>query len=435
MESSWDEAVRELRAEMEDGVWEAWVSPLRFVRKDGATVVVEVPNKYFGDYFEENFKGLVCQKLGAITGEPSDLSFVLSRNGQSQPIRPQEDEDLDDYRINEHQTFDSYVIGESNQFAHAAAINVATNPGKNYNPLFIFGGVGIGKTHLLNAIGNQVMAQDPAMRVLYLSAEQFVNDMVSSLRHKRMERFRTRYRQRCNVLLVDDIHFLGAKNLSQNEFFHTFNALHAAARQIVVTSDRYPRDMEEMEERLRTRFEWGLIADIQPPELETRVAILHKKAEVEGLELPEDVAFFVASNVQSNVRELEGVLKRLQAFSAFYGRAITLDFAKTVLRDFTESIESRLTMERVQETTAKFFNIQVKDLKSPRRNKFISRPRQIAMFLCREHTAHSFPEIGAAFGKRHHTTVMHACGTIRKELERDADLRSKLAGLERALRV
>ncbi len=435
MKSAWDQAVEDLREEIDQAVWECWFPPLRFIAAEGDDFQVEVPNKYFGDYFKENFKGLVSGKLQKLTGSHPNISFIVASNGQRQLGEPAEEGELPYYRLNPKQTFSSFVVGESNKFAHAAAENVASKPGQDFNPLFIFGGVGVGKTHLINAIGNAIVASNPKARVVFLSAEQFLNDMVNSLRHQKMERFHNRYRQRCDVLLVDDIHFLNSKKQTQEEFFHTFNALHGAGRQIVVTSDRYPREMEDMEERLRTRFEWGLMADIQAPELETRIAILHKKAETEGVSLPDDVAFFIASSVQANVRELEGVIKRLRAFSSFYGRSITLEFAKSALRDYTESRETRLTIERIQDVVSKFFNIQIKDLKSPRRSKFIARPRQIAMYMCRTHTKHSFPEIGAAFGKRHHTTVMHACDTIKKQLERDADLRSKLASIERNLQV
>ncbi len=420
---------------MEEAVWECWFPPLRFLDAQGDTLRIEVPNRYFGDYFEENFKAQVCRKLADLTGRTPDLSISVSKNGGAQLEASREEQDVAGYQLNFKQTFGTFVVGESNKFAHAACQNVASKPGENFNPLFIFGGVGVGKTHLLNAIGNAVVAQDPSARVLYLSAEQFLNDMVNSLRHQRMERFHSRYRQRCDVLLVDDIHFLSGKKQTQEEFFHTFNALHGAGRQIVVTSDRYPREIEAIEERLRTRFEWGLVADIQPPELETRVAILQKKADVENITLPDDVALFIASNVQANVRELEGVLTRLQAFSAFYGRPITLDFAKTALGDVAGPRENRLTIERIQDQVSRFFNIQIKDLKSARRNKFIARPRQIAMYLAREYTAHSFPEIGAAFGKRHHTTVMHACDTIKDQLEADPDLRGKVASIERSLQI
>ena len=429
MRETWNKAIDEMRSEIDDSVWETWFPMLRYVGLQDNAVQVEVPNKYFGEYFEENFKTAVCQKFERLSGRSVDIAFVVG-NGR----KPHQTEGHL-HNLNRKQTFVSFVVGESNQFAHAASENVARSPGDNYNPLFIFGGVGVGKTHLLNAIGNQILDGDPTARVLYISAEEFCNDMINSLRHQRMERFHTRYRQSCDVLLVDDIHFLSGRKQTQEEFFHTFNALHGAGRQIVVTSDRYPREMDGIEERLRTRFEWGLVADIQPPELETRIAILQKKAEQESIQLPDDVAFFIAKGVQGNVRELEGVLTRLQAFSSFYGRPITLDFAQSALRDFTETAESRLTMERIQEAVAKFFNIQVKDLKSPRRTKFIARPRQIAMYLCRRATDHSFPEIGAAFGKRHHTTVMHACDKIVAEIEKDSDLRNKVTSIERNLRI
>ena len=429
MKETWAQAIDGMRAEIDESVWETWFPMLRYIGAKANTIQVEVPNRYFGEYFDENFKGAVQRRIGKLTRRTMDISFVVG-NGR----KPSTEEGYL-HNLNRKQTFQSFVVGESNQFAHAASENVARSPGDNYNPLFIFGGVGVGKTHLLNAIGNQILDENPTLRVLYISAEEFCNDMINSLRHQRMERFHSRYRQTCDVLLVDDIHFLSGRKQTQEEFFHTFNALHGAGRQIVVTSDRYPREMDGIEERLRTRFEWGLVADIQPPELETRIAILHKKAEQEAIPLPDDVAFFIAKGVQGNVRELEGVFTRLQAFSKFYGRPITLDFARSALRDFTDSPEARLSMERIQEAVAKFFNIQVKDLKSPRRSKFVARPRQIAMYICREHTSHSFPEIGAAFGKRHHTTVMHGCGKIRAELERDSDLRIKVSNIERNLRI
>ena len=430
MRATWEDTVEEMRSEMDEPVWETWFPMLRYLGTQGDTIQIEVPNRYFGDYFEENYKTAVCRTMKKLSGRDLDLAFVLG-NGR----RPTRDGEEHVHNINRKQTFRTFVVGESNQFAQAAAENVARSPGENYNPLFIFGGVGVGKTHLLNAIGNRILDENPAARVLYISAEQFCNEMINCLRHQRMERFHTRYRQSCDVLLVDDIHFLSGRKSTQEEFFHTFNALHAAGRQIAVTSDRYPREMDGIEERMRTRFEWGLVADIQPPELETRIAILHKKAEIENITLPDDVAFFIANRVQANVRELEGVLTRLQAFSSFYGRPITLDFAQSALRDFTEAPAARLTIERIQEAVAKFFNIQVKDLKSPRRSKVVARPRQIAMYICREHTSHSFPEIGAAFGKRHHTTVMHACGRITAQLEEDSDLRDKVAAIQRNLRL
>ncbi len=430
--ATWDQALKEIQAEIDVTIWDTWFSKVRYLGNDSGGFRVAVPNKYFGDYFEENFSEQLRRKLEALCGQSLAVELVVQNNGRP---RLRAEAEGPGSNLNPKQTFISFVVGESNQFAHAAAENVASSPGQNYNPLFIFGGVGIGKTHLLNAVGNQIVAADPSHRVLYISAEQFCNEMINSLRHHRMERFHARYRETCDVLLVDDIHFLSGKKQTQEEFFHTFNALHGAGRQIVVTSDRYPREMDGIEERLRTRFEWGLIADIQPPELETRIAILHKKAEQEGIDLPDDVAFFMAGRVQANVRELEGVLTRLQAFSAFYGRPITLDFARSALANFTETTESRITMERIQEAVSKFFNIQVKDLKSPRRSKFIARPRQIAMYICREHTTHSFPEIGAAFGKRHHTTVMHACDKIKTEMKKDSDLRGKVASIERTLRV
>jgi chromosomal replication initiator protein len=323
-------------------------------------------------------------------------------------------------RLNPLFTFENFVVGKSNQLARAAAYQVGVNPGSAYNPLFIYGGVGLGKTHLMQAVGNMILEGRPAARVAYVHSERFVGDMVSALRHNTISEFKRTYRS-LDALLIDDIQFFAGKDRSQEEFFHTFNALLEDQQQIVLTCDRYPKEVNGLEERLKSRFGWGLTVAIEPPELETGVAILLRKATAEGIDLPEDIAFFIAKCVRSNVRELEGALRRVVANSRFTGRPITIDFAREALRDLLAVQERKVTIENIQKTVAEYYKIRVADLLSKRRSRMITRPRQTAMSLAKELTSHSLPEIGDAFGGRDHTTVIHACKRV-KEL-RDADTR------------
>lgn len=337
------------------------------------------------------------------------------------------------FALNPAQVFASYVVGSSNQFAHAGALAVANNPAKTYNPLFLFGTVGLGKTHLLNAIGNKILADNPNARVLYLSCEQFVNEMINSLQEHRMNEFRNKFRDTCDALLVDDIQFLAGKVRTQEEFFYTFNALHSSGKQIVVTSDKFPRDIPGLEERLRNRFEWGLIADIQPPDLETKVAILKKKAIREDLHIPDDVAMYIAQNSKSNIRELEGILVRLTAASSFYQRQIDLPFAQLTLKDILEGARPSLTVETIQEQVGRYFEIDLKDLKGKRKNKQLVWPRQIAMYLCRKHTSSSFPELGQKFGGKDHTTIIHAVNKIEEAIAQDPEVAQEVKLVEKSL--
>jgi chromosomal replication initiator protein len=323
-------------------------------------------------------------------------------------------------RLNPDFTFATFVEGKSNQLARAAAIQVGENPGRAYNPLFIYGGVGLGKTHLMHAVGNQIRARNGAARVAYVHSERFVGDMVRALQHNTINEFKTAYRT-LDALLIDDIQFFAGKERSQEEFFHTFNALLEGQQQVILTCDRYPKEVEGLEERLKSRFGWGLTVAIEPPELETCVAILMSKASAAGVELPEEVAFFVAKRIRSNVRELEGAMRRVIANSQFTGRPITLEFAKEALKDLLALQERLVTIENIQKTVAEYFKIRVADLLSKRRSRSITRPRQVAMALAKELTNHSLPEIGDAFGGRDHTTVLHACRVI-KEL-RDSQTR------------
>jgi chromosomal replication initiator protein len=335
-------------------------------------------------------------------------------------------------RLNSTFSFVNFVEGKSNQLAGAAAFQVGENPGKSYNPLFIYGGVGLGKTHLMQAIGNAMLARDPGARVSYVHSERFVGDMVKGLQHNTISDFKRSYRS-LDALLIDDIQFFAGKERSQEEFFHTFNALLEGQRQIVLTCDRYPKEVRGLEERLKSRFGWGLTVSIEPPELETSVAILMSKASNEGVELPEEVAFFIAKRIRSNVRELEGALRRVTANALFTGRAITVDFAKEALRDLLSLQERLVSIENIQKTVADYFKLRVADLLSKRRSRSIARPRQIAMALAKELTSHSLPEIGDAFGGRDHTTVLHGCRRIASLREQEKRLDEDYMNLLRTL--
>jgi chromosomal replication initiator protein len=330
-------------------------------------------------------------------------------------------------------TFETFVVGASNQFAHASAYAVSENPARQYNPLFLYSSPGLGKTHLLHAIANHVLGKNPNFRVLYISAERFVNELIESIQHNKMSQFRSRYRDSYDVILFDDIQFIAGKEKTEEEFFHTFNALHSSKRQIVVTSDRPPKEIEGLEERLRTRFEWGLIADITPPEIETRIAILKAKAERDDIYLPDDVATFIATYVKSNVRELEGVLIKLQAHASLTGSELSLDLAKQQLRFVVPDQSSNYTIESIQSAVAKHYKLKGSDFKSNSKLRSIARPRQIAMYLIRKYTTLGFKEIGNYFGGRDHTTIMHACREIEKKMDHDHDIKEAVESIQNLL--
>jgi chromosomal replication initiator protein len=330
-------------------------------------------------------------------------------------------------------TFSNFVIGSSNQFAHAASVAVANQPGESYNPLFLYGGVGLGKTHLANAIGHTVLTKRPDRRVFYIPSESFMNELISCLRHDRMDAFKSKYRS-IDTLILDDIQFIAGKERTQEEFFHTFNSLYESRRQIVITSDRLPREIAGLEDRLRTRFEWGLIADIQAPDMETRVAIIQKKAALEGISLPMDVAVFLATHIDSNVRELEGSLTRVTAFASLYNTPISIDLTREVLQNTLNEKIREITVESIQKAVCNYFNIKPSDLKSKRRARDVAFPRHLAMYLCRKLTSASFPTIGNSFGGRDHSTVIHASVSIEKKLQKDPTMQATIAKLEKTLR-
>ena len=428
-----------------------WIRPLS-AKVDMNEVTISAPNRFVLDYVSDKFNQQIKDICAEIIGDDVKITFsnqdaqtdnsiavatnqveieqtaetVQLENRESntapKPDKTRRREDapgvLDETRLNPTFTFDYYVEGKSNQLARAAARQVAENPGPAYNPLFIYGGVGLGKTHLMHAIGNYVVQQNPRAKVAYLNSQKFVQDMVKALQHNMINRFQTYYRS-LNVLLIDDIQFFAKKERSQEEFFHTFNALLEGNQQVVMTCDRYPKEVEGLEERLKSRFGWGLTVAVEPPELETRVAILMNKAQQFDVRIPDDVAFFIAQRVQSNIRELEGTLKLLKANSQFRGQAIDIEFTKATLKDLLSVQDKLVTIENIQKTVCEYYKIRSSDLLSKKRSRSIARPRQIAMALAKNLTNHSLPEIGNAFGGRDHTTVMHACKKV-QEL-RDSD--------------
>ncbi len=400
--------------------------------------IVIVPNQFLGDMIRDQYYNLLITSLESEIGiSGMQIVFSVDEIGyqeEEKNIEPVVSEKTEKKRggLNPNYNFASFVVGTGNQFAHAASIRVAESPGIAYNPLFIYGDVGLGKTHLLSAIGNYFNLKNPNLRMLYITCEHFTNDMITSLRYTKMPEFRNRYRN-VDMLLIDDIQFIAGKVGTQEEFFHTFNALYEENKQIVFSSDRPVKEMQAVEERLRSRFEMGLVADIQPPNIETKIAILYKKAEAEGIALPKEVASYIASNIRSNVREMEGALIRLGAHSSLMGEEITLEFSKRVLRDTIIEIKREISIEDIQKAVAEQFQMKVSDLKSKRRMKNLVFPRQIAMFLCRELTKASFPETGEAFGGKDHSTVIHSCKQIEKEKDKDIHLKQTLETLTKKL--
>ncbi len=445
MEASlWNKCLSRLEAELPEQHFNTWIRPLQAV-EDGDTLRLLAPNRYVVDWVSQHCAGRIGELLEQMVPAPAPQVVLEIGSRRSPPVEPgkqgaepslrvRREEELPQIggRLNPEFTFTNFVEGKSNQLARAAAVQVAENPGRAYNPLFIYGGVGLGKTHLMHAIGNQIRAHNPAARIAYVHSERFVGDMVRALQHNTMNEFKTAYRS-LDALLIDDIQFFAGKERSQEEFFHTFNALLEGQQQIILTCDRYPKEVDGLEERLKSRFGWGLTVSIEPPELETCVAILMSKAAATEVQLPEEVAFFIAKRIRSNVRELEGALRRVVANSQFTGRPITLDFAKEALRDLLALQERLVTIENIQKTVAEYYKIRVADLLSKRRSRSITRPRQVAMALSKELTNHSLPEIGDAFGGRDHTTVLHACRVIKALRESQTRVNEDYLNLLRTL--
>ena len=437
----WESCVRRLRSELDDQQFNTWIRPLQAVEVDGELRLL-APNRFVVDWLNSHFMSRIREVIDELRGGPGKVVAEVGSRASvdARPLpagpatmaaRPDATPPLAS-RLNENYVFDAFVEGKSNQLARAAASQVAENPGLAFNPLFIYGGVGLGKTHLMHAVGHAMIAADPNARVCYVHSERFVGDMVKALQHNSINQFKSAYRS-LDALLIDDIQFFAGKDRSQEEFFHTFNALLEGQRQIILTCDRYPKEVDGLEERLKSRFGWGLTVAIEPPELETSVAILMSKAAAEGVELPEEVAFFIAQRIRSNVRELEGAMRRVIATSRFTGRPITIESAKETLRDLLALQDKLVTIENIQKIVAEYFKIRVSELLSKRRNRSIARPRQMAMSLAKELTRHSLPEIGDAFGGRDHTTVLHACRKIKELRETEARVDEDYKNLLRTL--
>jgi chromosomal replication initiator protein len=444
----WTACLDRLQGKLSEQQLNTWLRPLHAQEGDGHLRLL-APNQFVLEHVRDHFlpaiKGTVDElgrgdqvwkvALGIGGPEAAPRTAEPARPARSAPaVRPGGPGGPGGpvSNLNPAFTFETFVEGKSNQLARAASLQVADNPGVAYNPLFIYGAVGLGKTHLMHAIGHRILERIPDGRIIYLHSERFVADMIKALQHNAIDEFKQHYRT-ADALLIDDIQFFAGKERSQEEFFHTFNALLEGQQQIILTSDRYPKEVEGLEERLRSRFGWGLTIAIEPPELETRVAILQRKAEQSGVELPSEVAFFMAKRIRSNVRELEGSLRRVIANAHFTGKAITVDFAKDALRDLLAVQSKLVTLENIQKTVAEYFRVKVSDLHSARRSRSITRPRQVAMALAKELTQHSLPEIGQAFGGRDHTTVIHACRKVAELRESDANVDNDYTILLRTL--
>ncbi|HWV39335.1 MAG TPA: chromosomal replication initiator protein DnaA [Vulgatibacter sp.] len=443
----WERALAKLRHSTTDYAYENWITQIVQLGNDGQTLTLGVPNYFVRDWIVLYYADLVRRAVHSVAGEPIAIEFVIdeSRKAGAQPppapATSQDDEVViteveasnGRTKLSDRFTFENFVVGPSNQLAAAAAAAVAENPGKQYNPLFIYGGTGLGKTHLLHAIGNRIRARDPKVRVVYLSAEQFLNEFVVLLKKGQMEEFRRRYREGVDVLMMDDIQVLKKAQETQNEFFHTFNDLHDSGKAIVLTSDIHPNELPNIESRLRTRFTSGLTADVYEPPFEVRIAIIKRKAEQEGVNLPDDVAQFVASKVTRSVRDLEGALTRLAAHATLTGRALSIAYAEEVLRDMLPQRQA-LSIEHVQKVVAKYFGMTVDDLRGEKRIRPIANARSVAMYFCRKLISDaSFPIIGAAFGNKHHTTVMAAVERVSQKRDGDPALARELEELERQI--
>ena len=440
----WEKTLNIIKGEMSEVSFNTWIKSCEPISISSDTIKISVPNSFTQDILETRYKDLVANSIKAICSKLYKIEFLIAseispeENESSQPkVKKREKtiivNDELSATLNPKYTFDSFVIGNSNRFAHAASLAVAEAPAKAYNPLFIYGGVGLGKTHLMHAIGHYILQSNPNAKVVYVSSEKFTNELIEGIKDDKNEEFRNKYRN-VDVLLIDDIQFIAGKERTQEEFFHTFNTLHDANKQIILSSDRPPKEIPTLEDRLRSRFEWGLIADIQAPDFETRMAILKKKADVEQLNVPNEVMVYVATKIKSNIRELEGALIRIVAYSSLTNKEITVDLASEALKDIISKKQGKhITISIIQDVVASYFNLRVEDLKSQRRTRNVAHPRQIAMYLSRKLTDMSLPKIGEEFGGRDHTTVIHAYEKISENLNTDESLQHTIEDLTKKL--
>jgi len=430
----WDEILARIETKVNRHSFYTWFRPTTFVAEDRSSVTVRVPNSLFKDWLTKHYSGVITEATSELQRPSLLVNFIADAPTDAPmiPLTPDEAIALETAApiaqpgpagLNSRYTFDTFIVGSSNQFAHAACRAVAEAPSRSYNPLFIYGGVGLGKTHLMHAVGQYVLQHDRNLKLTYISSERFMNEMINAVRYDRVLDFRERYRS-VDVLLVDDIQFLAGKEGTQTEFFHTFNALYDSQKQIVLSSDCPPHEIPALEERLRSRFEWGLTADIQSPDLETKAAILKKKAETESVPLPDNVAMYIAGKIKSNIRELEGSLIRLIAFASLTGQDISLPLAQEVLKNILDHDEKAVTIEIIQKFVADYYNLKMADLKSRNNSKSVAKPRQIAMYLCKSLTAASLPEIGRSFGGKHHSTVIHSIRKVEDLRKKNPDFNS-----------
>lgn len=440
----WSQIKELLRKELNEQAYSVWIAPTGLASSDETSLTVAVPNKFFKEWLEDHYAGSLNTVIKHILGREMLLKFKISvdadRTGQAESKNTVIEKDiktvltnleeesralkLDGLGLNPKNTFDNFVVGPGNRFAHAACVAVSESPAKSYNPLFIYGGVGLGKTHLMQAVAHYIATNHQHMKILYIPSERFTTQLISAIQTRTTNKFRQMYRT-VDLLLIDDIHFIAGKEATQEEFFHTFNTLYDDHKQIVISSDRPPKDIPGLEERLVSRFGWGLVTDIQAPDFETRSAILRKKAERETVKVPDEVTSFIAEKIRTNIRELEGALIRVVAYSKLIGKEVDLPLAKEILKDMV-SEEKKITIDLIQKRVAEFFDIKLSDMKSKKRSRAIAYPRQVAMHLSRELTSLSLPEIGNYFGGRDHTTIMHACNKIRGEAHKKDEIRKIL---------
>ncbi|HDQ04479.1 MAG TPA: chromosomal replication initiator protein DnaA [Deltaproteobacteria bacterium] len=446
MEAVWEKTTNFIQEKLSKQNFDTWIKPIKIASLEDKCVQLVVPNRFFKDWLMDNYITTIKQSLRHVIGLDVDIVLSVSKSKdapvpstEAGPIRPKgslavaQAKTNKNISLNNNYTFERYVVGPCNQFAHAASVAVAKQPAKNYNPLFIYGGSGLGKTHLLNAIGLLAASMHPEINVMYVSAEEFMNDMINSIRYDRMPKFRDKYRN-ISCLLIDDIHFLAGKERTQEEFFHTFNTLHDSGKQIVVTSDKFPKDIPNLEGRLRSRFEWGLIADIQPPETETKIAIIEKKMQENKIKLPAAVSQYIASHVESNIRELEGFLIRVSAYSSLTGREIDLQLVKEVLKNLVrQNNQEDVSVEEIIKVVGGKLNIKISDIKAHNKNKNLVFARQLAMYLARKLTNLSFPDIGHKIGGRDHSTVIYATNKISRKIESDSKLQNLISEIEDAI--
>jgi len=441
----WEKTLNLIKPELTEVSFNTWIKSIEVISLEGNRVILAVPNSFTKDILIARYATLISNALKQITSNKYELKFIVpseenpnlpeggKQKSESSPNISVSSNQIASTNLNPKYTFDTFVIGNSNRFAHAASLAVAESPAKAYNPLFLYGGVGLGKTHLMHAIGHFILQNNPNAKVVYVSSETFTNELINSIRHDRNVEFRNRYRT-IDVLLVDDIQFIAGKESTQEEFFHTFNALHESNKQIIISSDRPPKEIPTLEDRLRSRFEWGLITDIQPPDLETRTAILYKKAQMENINVPNEVLAHIAKKIQSNIRELEGALIRIVAYSSLTNSEITVDLASEALKELFSSKARQLNVDLIKEVVSSKFNIKMEDFNSKKRTRAISYPRQVAMYIARELTDLSLPKIGEEFGGRDHTTVMHAHEKISNNIQTDEDIKDRIERIIKELK-